>query len=155
MSKVKEITDFVWEKLQIDRRLSSENRVKILSGVRVVLFASWFITTIAGAYLGYYANQYLTELNKKPDFYASIGPLDKDSSGYFMPLSLTNTGTKDVMEAIVSFSTCYSDVPTLTPQRMTLISGKNEIVKIRDKNLMSRLNSKPGSVNNFAETPNV
>jgi hypothetical protein len=105
----------------------------------IILF---ILGAIVGSVIGFYVNSYLTEIHKVSDVDFTLGAFDRDESGYYLPLKVTNSGDKDLEDIRVRYQNEYMEhymefyIPKLIPTQ-------KETLKLRDEDTISMYTRKP------------
>jgi len=96
---------------------------------------------LASGVFGFYLHLYLSDLSKQPDLFASVGVLDKDEISYFFPITLINSGQKELSNVMFSFQNCYMEKP-MNYKYDLMIPSQIEPIKFRDKKTMDIITKK-------------
>jgi len=145
-SKIREIGDILWNQLNIDNRLSQENKTTL----RVFIVIIWLLTLVIGGVFGFYLDKYLSDLNKRADAYAFLNHIETDEYGVYIPITLMNTGDLDITRATIALTNCYSAekdyafFELLPPGQQVTLKIRNDILT----NLLQSNSCDPVLVNN-------
>lgn len=125
MSKINEMKKFLKEKLTINNIIWN-----------AIIF-------LLGAGITFFINSSLTELTKKADIFVSMNPLDKDEIGFYYPISIINSGQKELSNVVVRVRTCYMD-PGQYKENIfgTMIVGQREDTKFRETKTIETVTKK-------------